>query len=284
MPRSFFDKLNVLVRSQVNDLLSFGNDDDAGSADDRERSRRDVLARREIGENLSRDVAGLRKRVDDAIAYEKQLQGKVDTLYREIADRDAQADDALARNDEAGARRHIARIQQAQREVTMLEADLREHRHITGELISQVNTMEAMVEQGRRRQAEQERQTASDKQRTQANEQDSRIESLTRSLTERLDNTRQALSDLVNQQQNQGHMPEVDQIPEANQIPEAERDEQQTRNQSNSGQQSSLLREDDVIVEETPQPQRRPITSSREVDDDLSRRLARLSKPEDDDK
>mgnify|MGYP006281602339 CR=1 FL=1 len=213
MSRSFFDKLNVLVRSQVNDLLSFGNED---NDDERAENRRQrVLERREVGENLSRDVAGLRRRVDDAVAYEKQLQGKVDALYGEIADLDARADAALQRNNDAEARRHIARMQQAQREVTMLEADLREHRHITGELISQVNTMEAMVEQGRQRQAEQDQaeQQASSRLGRQGDDpgsdDDTRIENLTRSLTERLDNTRKALSDLVKQQQNQGHMPEI---------------------------------------------------------------------------
>lgn len=263
MPQSFFGKINLLVRSQLNDLLNFGDGD--------EESRREVLSRREVGESLGNDVTALRKRVNDAVAYEQQLQQQVDALYQEIADLDARADAAVDAGRDQEARRHIARLQQAQRELTMKEADLREHRSITGELISQVNRLEAYVEQGKR-QTEQQAQNPPPTDADEAERSGNRIEELTRSLTERLDSTRKALSDLVN---NQGQEP----------MPEVDRDQvtgrgQQPEQTTTPG--AGLLRDDDVIVEEVPPPPRRPITNSREVDDDLARRLSRLSKPDDD--
>lgn len=236
MANSFFEKLNVLVRSQINDLVSFERDND-------ERSRRDVFSRREVQQGLEGDVKTLRQRVDEALAYQDELQARADKLYGEIADWDAKADRAVDDGREQDARFALGRLQQAQREVEMVEADLREHRYLTQDLITQVNQLEAVVDQSKREQANDAPVVDDDS-----------GEHLGRSLMNRMDETRRQLSDLI-----------------------AKRTEDATR--------------DDVIVDEVPQPRPepkkeadvppapKPPVDQKKVDDDLSSRLARLSKP-----
>jgi phage shock protein A len=135
---------------------------------------------------LQDDVRTLRQRIEDAMAYEERLQGKVDQLYQQIADLDRQADQAVEAGREADARLLLGRMQQSQRELEMMEADLREHRLVTQELISQVNALDGAVyeaEQQSKAEVKEEPETEADK--------------LVDRIGHQLDDTRQKMSDLI---------------------------------------------------------------------------------------
>jgi phage shock protein A len=179
MPTGFFDKLNTLVKSHINDLISPIDEKTS-------KSRRKALSRQDIRRGLQDDVRTLRQRIEDAMAYEERLQGKVDQLYQQIADLDRQADQAVEAGREADARLLLGRMQQSQRELEMMEADLREHRLVTQELISQVNALDGAVyeaEQQSKAEVKEEPETEADK--------------LVDRIGHQLDDTRQKMSDLI---------------------------------------------------------------------------------------
>lgn len=122
------DKLNVLVRSSVKGAL--------GSSP-AWRTRR--------GGDLEQEAAALRERINQALDDEDRQLASIEALKQQIDDWDQQADQALTKGDEATARHAIRQMQLLQRRKTMLEADLTQHRRSTGELISQVNELEAIV-------------------------------------------------------------------------------------------------------------------------------------------
>lgn len=277
MSRSFFEKLNVLVRSQINDLVSFDKD---------EETRRRTLSRSDVRRGLSGDVKSLRQRVDEALTYEAELQGRVDELYDRIGELDRQADAAVAADRQVDARRAISQLQQAQREVQMLEADLREHRFVTQDLLSQVNTLEAMVNQAQPDEPTATQQTSPSSATTPTDADNDRIQQIGQNLLNKMNDTREKLGQLIDAQMQQINQPEQPQ--------EADR------------QAAQGVASREVIVDEVPDPRpkrppRSPLersgdeytpesdnTTSRtpahpvnrqQVDDDLSARLARLSKP-----
>lgn len=131
-----FKKLNVLVKSSLNDRLS-------GDA----RPERPRMAKDAQGE-----IDGLRQRINDAVQYEDEIKARIRQIDDEAARWDAQADDAVARGDEANARYAIEQMRRAQQRATMTEADLREHQRMTQELIQRVNTLDAYVADVRRAQ------------------------------------------------------------------------------------------------------------------------------------
>ncbi|MBN1200888.1 MAG: PspA/IM30 family protein [Anaerolineae bacterium] len=138
---SLIDKLNVLVRSSINNVLG---------VDSRQRDRHSPLPR--LGKNVDREIAALRQQIDQALDHEERLIGDINALKHQIADGDRQADAALSKGDEATARHTITQVQIQQRRMTMLEADLAQHRLSTSELISRVNTLEALVAEARQQQ------------------------------------------------------------------------------------------------------------------------------------
>lgn len=234
MPNSFFSKLNTLVQSQINDII---NPIDEKSS----RSRRKALSRMDIQRGLQDDVQTLQTRVNDALKYQDDLQAKVDNLYREVADWDAKADAAVANGREDEARNALGRMQQAQRQLEMVEADLQEHRYVTQELISQVNMLDGVV-----REASQQPEDVTPDESADADK-------LGDQILHHLDQTRQKLSDLVASYTAKTTDEEPAKPPKMH------------------------------IIEEPPQPKpevTHPV-DKRKVDDDLSARLARLSKPTD---
>ncbi|MCA9915849.1 MAG: PspA/IM30 family protein [Anaerolineae bacterium] len=240
MPNSFFDKLNTLVRAHVNNIVDPIDENTS-------RSRRKALARQDIRRGLQDDVKTRRKRIEDALAYQDQLQAQVSKLYKEIQDYDAQADQAVSEGREEAARYAIRRMQQAQRQLEMTEADLREHQYLTQDLISQVNTMEGVIEQAQPEEAS--RQPAN-------TEDDESVDNIGAQIVQQLDDTRQRLGDLISSY---------------------------TRTVTNDfGDPEAAAREAaEARAKEEPN-ESRPVThtvDSRKVDDDLSARLARLSKP-----
>lgn len=244
---SFFKKLNTLVRAHINDVID--RDDDSPIS----RSRRKFLARHDIQEGLSGDVAGLRRRVDEALAYQDELQSRADKLYAEISEWDEKADKAVAEGREQDARFAVERLQQAQRELEMNESALREHRSVTEELISQVNTLEAIVDQSRR---ESQSGAANDTDEESAADD----HSLAQQISERMDRTREQLATLINARRQEATF---------------------TTGEPYTPEQRASADDATEQDSEVPAAPRAPV-DRKKVDDDLARRLSRLSKPEKD--
>jgi phage shock protein A len=137
-----FKKLNTLVKASLNDVLG----------DERSPAERRRLAPERLGKDIDREVAMLRQKINDALKFEDELVARVNTLQAEVAKWDGQADQAVASGDESGARYAIDQMNRAQQRQAMAESDLREHRLVTQELISRVNTLDAAVADARRAQ------------------------------------------------------------------------------------------------------------------------------------
>ena len=135
-----FKKLNVLVKSSLSDLVG-----------DSTSSRRRISPER-LGGDIDHEVAALRKRINEAVDYESGLQARVRQLETEVASLDQQADDFVNARDDVNARYVIEQMKRAQQRLTMAQADLRDHRFVTQELIQRVNTLEAVVADARRAQ------------------------------------------------------------------------------------------------------------------------------------
>lgn len=262
---SFFDKLNTLVQSQINSIIDPVDEKTS-------RSRRKALARHDIRNGLENNVAELRKRINEALAYQDQMQAKIDKLYRESAEWDRKADEAVRAGREHEARIAIGRVQQAQREIEMMEADLREHQYVTQELISQVNTLDGVISESR---------SIPDDERAPADDREaSDMDRIGQQIVQTLDDTRQRLSDLVSSYTTQmtGQQPASRPYPKPQETDEPYRPERK--------RQVPIVEADDDIdnpaTPTRPQPRNHPVDSQK-VDDDLSARLARLSKPEKDD-
>lgn len=262
---SFFNKLNTLVQSQINSIVDPVDEKTS-------RSRRKALARHDIRNGLETNVAELRKRVNEALEYQDQMQAKINALYQESAEWDRKADDAVQDGREGDARFAIERVQQAQREIEMMEADLREHQYLTQELISQVNTLDGVVTEARH---------AADGDNAPANDTEAGdIDRIGQQIVQTLDDTRQRLSDLVSNYTTQA----TGQEPSGKPYPKPEQTSQPYRPERKR-QVPIVEPDDDIDNPSTPtraQPRNHPV-DSRKVDDDLSARLARLSKPEKDD-
>ncbi len=139
-----FKKLNVLVNASIHDVLG---DDVAGS------SRRVSFDPHKLGKDIDREITMLRGRINDALAYEDELQARVNALGAEVADWDKKADDAVTAGNDEGARAAIDHMARTQQRAAMAEADLRDHQRVTQELILRVNTLEATVADVRRAQS-----------------------------------------------------------------------------------------------------------------------------------
>jgi phage shock protein A len=141
---SLIDKLNVLVKSSVHGVLG----DDSPSS----KRHGGSLSPARLGKDIDHEIAALRQQVDSALDGEDRMEADIQTLQRQIADWDRQADQALTQGDEATARYAVRQMQLEQRRLAMLEADLAQHRISASELIQRVNELEAVVAEARRRQ------------------------------------------------------------------------------------------------------------------------------------
>ncbi len=142
-----FKKLNVLVKAGINDLLG----EDTSST----RPRRRSLTPAQLGKDIDKEVQALRERINDALAYEDELQARVKTISDEVARWDKQADEAVVAGNDSLARYAIDRMKNAQKRLAMADSDLHEHRMVTQELIQRVNMLEAVVADAHRAQAQQ---------------------------------------------------------------------------------------------------------------------------------
>lgn len=144
-------KLNVLVKASINEVL--------GEVRSGELPRK-ALSSFQLGGDIDREVTMLRGRINDALAYEDELQARVMALQAEVEDWDAKADAAVAAGQDADGRYAIDQMQRAQQRAAIAEADLRDHQQVTQELISRVNMLESAVADARRAEAEKEAEAA----------------------------------------------------------------------------------------------------------------------------
>ena len=118
------EKLTVLMRSSLR-----------GERRDRPPSTRKAGA----------EVVALREQIAQALDHEDRLQQTIQASEAEIAALDRQADEAMARGDEATARHLIAQLQRRRRQLALQQADLAQHRHTAADLIRRVNALEALL-------------------------------------------------------------------------------------------------------------------------------------------
>lgn len=247
MSDGFFSKLNTLVQAHVNSIVD--------PIDEKmSKSRKKALSRQDIRGGLQKDVVVLRQRIQEALDYESTLQSKADTLYGEIGEWDAKANMAVSEGRENDARFALGRMQQAQRELEMTEADLQEHRTITQELISQVNTLDSTIQAA-------EAVTDNDedveipvntKSKSATSIPTPNVEEIGSQIVQQLDSTRQNLSNLISD-----YTAKVMGDDEPRQMPEV----------------------NEPTVRSRTKPTSHPVNRGK-VDDEYSARLSRLSKPD----
>jgi phage shock protein A len=137
----FFKKLNVLVKAGLNDLLDVDL-----------HTSKPALTPDKLGKNIDAEVRALRQRVNEALDYEDHLVARVQQLQAEVEQLDAEADQAVEAGRDAEARQLVQRLQALRQRLSMAEADLQDHRAVTGELILRVNELEAAVADAQQRQ------------------------------------------------------------------------------------------------------------------------------------
>jgi len=254
MPDGFFGKLNTLVQAHINSIIDPIDEKTS-------KSRKKALARQDIRGGLQKDVELLRQRIDEALVYEGELQSKADKLYAEISDLDTKADVAVNDGRESDARIALGRMQQAQRELEMIEADLQEHRTITQELISQVNMLDSTIQAAEQAADDDEEDISIPVKTKSTSSNQPSVEEIGSQIVQQLDSTRQNLSNLISEytskvmgDDNPREMPEVNDPPvRRSRTPDTPRPDRSTSHPVNR----------------------------RKVDDDYEARLSRLAKPDD---
>ncbi len=131
-------KLNVLVKATLNDALT-GD------------SRRNKLVspggtKPSAIQEGNQQIAQLRQRINETLAFEDELQKQIQSLQAEVANWDDQADAAVKDGDDAKAHYAVEQMQRAQERLTMAQSDLTAHERVTQELIFHVNTLEAAID------------------------------------------------------------------------------------------------------------------------------------------
>ena len=127
-----FDKIATLVNAQVNDFLG--------------RNPRSPLARiqfnaEEAEKNPRRSVQSLRRRLAEAIAYEDELQARIETLTQAALELDRQVDGRLRSGDELAARRLQGQLNMKRQQLTIAESELHDHRVLTQHLMQEMTTL-----------------------------------------------------------------------------------------------------------------------------------------------
>lgn len=138
---SLFKKLNTLVQATLHDVLR---------EDERSGSSELSLKPAQLGKNIDHEIALLRQRINEALAFEDELQKRVQMLRTEVEKWDQQADEAVNLKDDTTARYSVEQMRRAQQRLVMAEADLSEHQKVTQELILRVNMLDAAVADARR--------------------------------------------------------------------------------------------------------------------------------------
>ncbi len=141
---SLFDKLSVLLNAQVNELLG---------RNPRSPLTRIRLNEKESAANPRRSAAQLRARLEEAVQYEDDLQAKIDKLMQEALDLDEQIDVALGTGDSIESRWLQTRLNLKQQQLSIAESELREHQLVTRQLMQELTTLEATLDEHEKRSA-----------------------------------------------------------------------------------------------------------------------------------
>lgn len=243
---SIFDKINTLVNAQVNDFLG--------------RNPKSPLARikldsDEIEENPRRTAQSLHQRLEEGLAYEDELEAKIQGIREEAVILDEQADKQVQSGDEFGARRALSQLQMKQQQLSIAEAELRDHRVLTQHLMQEMTTLDMALDNQERQKSRQANQPTSQSRGTRipvegVSSDDRAVDkSLRDTVTDKLNDTRSSLENLLNNSP----------VPKSPEI---------------------TKRFDKYdIVDEVPDP--RTPKSQKKDKGDMNDRLSRLSKPDD---
>jgi len=139
-------KLNTLVRAGLHDFVG-GDRDRAGDTSA-------AVPPGRLGKNIDSEIAAMRERIRDAMAYEEKLRQQITALEADIVRLDSTADAAVERGDENAARSLIAELRRSERRLAMLQGDLYQHQTAAGELVERVEQLEAMVDAAKRAQSD----------------------------------------------------------------------------------------------------------------------------------
>jgi phage shock protein A len=173
---NLLDKLNTLVKASLNNFV----DETTGKLSASGRGPR-------LGKDIDSEIVALRKRIEQAISDEDAMQQRITDMDQQVALYDQQIDEALQRGDDANARLLSQQMQTKQRQSSILQADLEEHRRSTSDLIQHVNTLEAMVADARREQESKGVAQTSPDQAAEASQSGSSLSSLLRDARERVE-------------------------------------------------------------------------------------------------
>lgn len=146
----FLDKLNVLLRAGLNSLLSGGTE--------RSSTGKVKISPDNLGKDVDREIAALRKQIDTAMGEEDRMKAQIESLRKQAADSDEAADRSLEQGNDAQARQILQRMRELERKANQMAAELDRHQQATFDLIQHVNTLEAMVSDARHQQEEQAQQ------------------------------------------------------------------------------------------------------------------------------
>jgi phage shock protein A len=131
------DKLNTLVKASLSNLV------------DEATKNLPTLRPPETTRSVEGQIAALRKQIDAAIAEEDRMAARITAMDNRTAALDVEIDAALQRGDEITARQLAKQLQNEQRQVSFSRADLEQHRRLTSEFISRVSQLEAVVADAR---------------------------------------------------------------------------------------------------------------------------------------
>src|SRR5690349_3251828 len=120
---NLLDKLNTLVKAGLNNFI------------DETTSKLPSVGRApRLGKDIDNEIIALRKRIDQAITDEDAMKKRIADMDQQVVQMDQQIDDALKRGDDANARLLSQQMQTKQRQSSILQADLEDHRRSTSDL------------------------------------------------------------------------------------------------------------------------------------------------------
>ncbi len=141
----FFDKISTLINAQVNDLLG--------------QTPRSPLARVKLNADEAekdprRSARLMRRRLEEAIEYEDELQARIDERLRAVVELDKLVDDMLRSGDERSAERLQGQLNMKRQQLTIAESEMRDHRLMTQHLLQELGALEmALDSQAKRERA-----------------------------------------------------------------------------------------------------------------------------------
>jgi len=127
MSKSFLTKFNTLIQANVRGALRGGG-------------------RVKSGGNLDEEIASLRRQFEAAQQDQTAIEKDIAVLDEEILRLDAQVDDALRVGRDAEARYAVEQMERTRRKRTMMQAERDNHQHALGQLLVQINQLEALAQ------------------------------------------------------------------------------------------------------------------------------------------